>query len=419
MKVDTKTLLSSVDLGAVLAADLGPSNRSGTWCCPFHEDKSPSFGLVKGKPGLWHCFGCGKSGDAIDFLRHRHGLSFRDACERLAAGQALPIGISGTPARRRRPSVRQSVPPSATWATKAATMADEAAAALWVPAGILGLEYLRSRGLTDETIRAFRLGWIAKDRYEPSAAWGLPEDHAQIWTPAGICIPWFIEGKCWRLNVRRLDPEADPKYKGPAGFRQGLFNADALTPGRAAVLVEGEFDALAILQSAGDIVVPVATGSTSGARVARWLYELAAVPAVLVAFDADANAAGDLAAPWWLSKLPNSRRWRPTGAKDPGAMHPEALRAWIAAGLGITEHRQGKEVPPIGMTRKQVAEPLPPLPAGTVTTAETTATIEVCFICGTPRDMPNSHDNGTCLPGHCKRCWYQGGRAISSYQRAP
>ena len=58
--------------------------------CPFHTEKTPSFGVSPSK-GLYHCFGCGKGGDAIGFLRDVEHLEFAEAVERLAkeAGVAL------------------------------------------------------------------------------------------------------------------------------------------------------------------------------------------------------------------------------------------------------------------------------------------------------------------------------------------
>lgn len=50
--------------------------------CPFHREKSPSF-TVRIEPPLYHCFGCHAHGDVIDFTMRYHGLTFRDAVERL------------------------------------------------------------------------------------------------------------------------------------------------------------------------------------------------------------------------------------------------------------------------------------------------------------------------------------------------
>lgn len=56
-------------------------------CCPFHEEKTPSFSVVPDK-GFYHCFGCGAHGDVIDFVSEYQGISFRDACEQLGGDLA-------------------------------------------------------------------------------------------------------------------------------------------------------------------------------------------------------------------------------------------------------------------------------------------------------------------------------------------
>jgi DNA primase len=330
--IDTDQLLAGTDLRALIAADLGEPDDAGNWHCPFHDDARPSFGIVKGRPHLWHCFGCGLSGDAIAYIRARRGLGFRAACERLAGGRTLPQApaVRRVASARPVPAVRQSEAPSGRWAQRALAVAWGAAEDLWSPAGRRGRDYLRARGIGEDTARHFRLGWIGRDLRDPSEEWGLPDGGKTVWTPAGIVLPWFVEGDCWRINVRRLEPGHGPKYCGPSGWTQALFNADAVTHDRPAVLCEGELDAVTVHQAAGDLCAPVATGSTG---VARWLYLLAVCPRVLVAFDADTG--GDDAARWWTGKLPNARRLRPRDAKDPAAMDPAVLRAQIAEALGI------------------------------------------------------------------------------------
>ena len=105
-----------------------------------------------------------------------------------------------------------------------------------------------------------------------------------MWLPRGVVIPWLIDGSLWRVNIRR--PAGEPKYIGPVGSANGLYHADGLVAGTPAMLLEGELDALTIKQHAGDLVVPVATGSTGGARRTRWIARLALCSLVLVAFDA-------------------------------------------------------------------------------------------------------------------------------------
>jgi DNA primase len=104
------------------------------------------------------------------------------------------------------------------------------------------------------------------------------------------------------------------------------------------MLLEGEINALTVAQAARDLVTPVATGGTTHARRACWIGRLAVAPLVLVAFDADANGAGDAAAAWWLNILANGKRWRPYW-DDPNAMAQAGadVRGWVAAGLESAE----------------------------------------------------------------------------------
>ena len=66
--------------------------RGDYWaCCPFHNEKTPSF-HVEDRKGRYHCFGCKASGDIFTFLTEKEGVSFPEAVERLAqeAGLAMP-----------------------------------------------------------------------------------------------------------------------------------------------------------------------------------------------------------------------------------------------------------------------------------------------------------------------------------------
>jgi CHC2-type zinc finger protein len=71
-----------------------PLRRSGkefTACCPFHEDKHPSFS-VNEEAGVFYCFGCGATGDVIDFLKKWSGKSYKEICDHLGLhGSAQPI----------------------------------------------------------------------------------------------------------------------------------------------------------------------------------------------------------------------------------------------------------------------------------------------------------------------------------------
>ena len=133
--------------------------REHSGLCPFHNEKTPSFTVSENK-GFYHCFGCGAHGDVISFVMNTEGLSFPETVERLAAEAGLELPVE-TPAARaeaqRRANLYDVVEAACGWFE----------AQLDEPAGQVALDYLRDRGLRDETIAQFRLG------YAPDAGAGL------------------------------------------------------------------------------------------------------------------------------------------------------------------------------------------------------------------------------------------------------
>jgi DNA primase len=124
--------------------------------CPFHHEKTPSFYVVEDK-GFFHCFGCGAHGDAVGYLMRAENLDFIEAIERLAAEAGLAVPQQ-TPQERER-AQRQK-----TLLEALAAAANFYEGRLWSPAGARAREYLAARGLDEETIRRFRLGWAPEDR---------------------------------------------------------------------------------------------------------------------------------------------------------------------------------------------------------------------------------------------------------------
>ena len=78
------------------------AGREWKACCPFHNEKTPSF-TVNDDKGFYHCFGCGAHGDAIRFLTDHRGMPFMDAVKELAA-KAGWMSLRRTRGRRSRPS---------------------------------------------------------------------------------------------------------------------------------------------------------------------------------------------------------------------------------------------------------------------------------------------------------------------------
>ena len=119
--------------------------------CPFHQEKTPSF-TVSDQKGFYHCFGCGAHGDVIGFTMKMERLPFPEAVERLAAVAGLQMPTSSPEARereRRRASLLDVLEAACRYYEKC----------LASPEGRRARDYLRERGIDDEIIARFRLGF--------------------------------------------------------------------------------------------------------------------------------------------------------------------------------------------------------------------------------------------------------------------
>ncbi|WP_114394672.1 DNA primase [Oleisolibacter albus] len=123
--------------------------------CPFHNEKTPSF-YVNDAKGFFHCFGCGAHGDHIAFVMRHGNLSFIEAVEQLAAEASMQVPKATPEARakfERQKSLYDLVERAARY------FEDQ----LRQPSGRRGYEYLRRRGLDDEAIARFRLGFAPQE----------------------------------------------------------------------------------------------------------------------------------------------------------------------------------------------------------------------------------------------------------------
>src|SRR6187399_2578800 len=95
-------LRSRVTLSGVVMRTTKLTRAGREWkaCCPFHNEKTPSF-TVSDEKGFFHCFGCGAHGDVIGFVMRSEGLSFPETVERLAREAGLPLPVSSPEERQR------------------------------------------------------------------------------------------------------------------------------------------------------------------------------------------------------------------------------------------------------------------------------------------------------------------------------
>jgi DNA primase len=345
--------------------------------CPFHTEKTPSFNVNR-EGQFYHCFGCGKGGDVIRFLMDITGMSFMEAMEHLAERAGLEI-----PQKRGTDTGTRELADRVAAANLAA--AEYFHRTLSAEEGKPGREYLEGRGLTQETIRAFRLGFAPEDSsgllaFASSRGVSLDSlDSAGILMKSRYGSPPF-----GRFGGRVIFPIIDPaarilgfggrilagegaKYVNSpetAVYHKsrvlfGLYQAKgALKKLRSAIVVEGYMDVISLHQ-AGVTNVLAASGTSFTIDQGRILSRLAR--SVILLFDGD--SAGISAASRGADTLLGTDLTVTVSVlpedHDPDsyvrANGADALRDWLGKAMDIWEFKLlalGKDSPgPEGLIR--------------------------------------------------------------------
>ncbi|KPH66561.1 DNA primase [Novosphingobium sp. ST904] len=289
---------------------LQKAGREFKACCPFHNEKSPSF-TVNDEKGFYHCFGCGAHGDAIRWMTDHQGLSFMDAVKELAAEAGMDVPAPD--------------PRAAKAAEKRDTLYDVMAAAqawfvqnLTAPGGAAAKAYLATRGFDAHTLQRFGFGFAPEGRQAMKEALGrFPEE---MLVEAGLRIEVENRDPYDRFRGRLMLPIEDargrviafggrilakdktdaPKYLNSPDtplFDKGrtLYNLHRAAPaarqsGRM-VVVEGYMDVIALAAAGfGECVAPLGTALTEQQIEMLWRH----VETPILCFDGD--AAGQRAA---------------------------------------------------------------------------------------------------------------------------
>lgn len=307
---------STIDLLALIGMDTplkrAASHRGGEYHgpCPFCGGTDRFRVQPNHKGGRFVCRICGKSGDPIDYVRQTRDLTYPQALEYLGLqgdilqDSAKPSNFSAAPIPLVSPEDEWYALESDEWQRAADTFVAQCIDVIDGARGKRAREYLYRRGLKESIVNAHELGYNPTEQRQQ---WG----DKLVWLPRGIVIPHHVNGQYWRINIRQENPR-DPKsrYIQAAGGANALYNADCIYAGCTVIMVEGEIDCLSIYGGAIDSViynriVPVATYTTGGAHLQRWIVRLSLAERVLLAFDNDTNGAGDKAAAWWLKVLGN------------------------------------------------------------------------------------------------------------------
>jgi DNA primase len=349
-----------------------------TGLCPFHNEKTPSFTVSEDK-GFFHCFGCGVHGDVIGFVMRSEGLEFPQAVEKLAAEAGMQVP-------RETPEERERAERQATLGGAVELAAGFYEQQLRASAGRAGLEYLKRRGLTDDTMRRFRLGFAPDTGHGLKAALekaGIPE---AVSIEAGLLIKPEDGRPCFdRFRGRVMFPILDRRGQaiafggrsleggGGGATRQPTATAADFGVGEAAeigarnaapkylnspetplfhkgrvlyglshaqkiaretneiIVVEGYMDVIALAQAGiGNAVAPLGTALTEEQIALLW--RMAQEP--VLCFDGDnagqraAARAADRAIPLLKPGLSLRFAWMPAG-EDPDSL----VRAKGAAGF--------------------------------------------------------------------------------------
>jgi DNA primase len=284
---------------------LSRSGRQMKGCCPFHNEKTPSFYVYDDG---YHCFGCGAHGDAIGFVMQTQGASFMEAVQSLAseAGMDVPKPSPTAEAAERQRLDLHAV-------LDAATRQYEKLLA--TSRGAPALAYLRQRGLTDETISRFNLGWSGEGRGALASALAADYITQGQLLEAGLLranedgeirgelffnrVMFPIRDRTGRMISfgGRILGDGQPKYvNGPETLvfskRRTLYGLhlarEASRKGAELVAVEGYMDVIALHQAGfSGAVAPLGTALTTEQLEELWRL----LPAPILCFDGDAAGA--------------------------------------------------------------------------------------------------------------------------------
>ena len=361
-------LIARADIVEIIGArvQLKKAGREYKACCPFHDEKTPSFWVSPDKQ-FYHCFGCGKHGTVLGFLMDHDHMAFPEAVEELATRLGVEVpheGGSDAGPRRAEDSLYDLTKEVARFYAECLTRDARAR------------DYVARRGLTAETLERFQIGYAPNSWNELLRRFGAAESGRKALSDAGLIVErergqvQVGERHYDRFRDRLMFPIRDargrtiafggriidagePKYLNSPEtllFHKGrelyaLYETRrARTNLTRLLIVEGYMDAVRLHQAGIDYAVAT-LGTATTAEHLRRLFRL--VPAIVFAFDGD--RAGRQAAWRALQQaLPEAREGReirflflPDGQdRDSlvGQEGREAFEARLAGALPLSEY---------------------------------------------------------------------------------
>ena len=300
-------LLDRVDIVEVIdrRVKLRKTGKNFSACCPFHDEKTPSFSVNPDKQ-FFYCFGCGAGGNALGFLMDYERLEFPQAVESLAQTAGLEV-----PKEESRPgeASRQDTQRPLFEQLEQATRFYEHSLRKH-PDAKRAVKYLKSRGLSGEIAKLFRVGFAPPGWDNLIAAAGNSEEKQQLLMTTGMLVK-NDKGRVYdRFRDRIIFPIVDargrviafggrvlgddkPKYlnspETPVFHKSrelyGLYQARKANRSlERIVVVEGYMDVIALAQHGINYAVATLGTATSEAHLDRLFRH---VPEVIFCFDGD------------------------------------------------------------------------------------------------------------------------------------
>lgn len=289
-------LLARLDIVDIIDARVKLKKKGKNYgaCCPFHNEKTPSFSVSQEKQ-FYHCFGCGAHGNAIDFIMEFERLEFVEAIEELASYLGLDV-----PREQRSGGGGQfKSGPQASSSEKRSlydlmgSIAQFYRNQLKQPASKVAIEYLKDRGLSGEIVQKFGIGYVADEWDLVRKNFGQNKDNQDMLVTGGMLIENDKGNRYDRFRGRIMFPIRDrrgrvigfggrvlgdgtPKYlnspetpifhKGKELY--GLYEVlQAYREPPRILVVEGYMDVVALAQYGVDYSVASLGTSTTGDHI--------------------------------------------------------------------------------------------------------------------------------------------------------
>lgn len=264
-----------------LISDYVPLKKKGAnWmaCCPFHGEKTPSFSVNPAK-GIFYCFGCGKKGSAFNFVMEIERVSFPEAIRIVAEKSGVPLPQMETGAKA---EAKQKEYEARKTEAEAIINFNNFAVEFWEnllkaekAESVFAREYVATRGISEPTRQAFRLGYAPKawdallnhlkekgasDKQLEASGLIIKKDDGRMYDRfrGRVMFPVLdVRGRAVAFGARAIHKDDEPKYLNSpetAAYTKGqhlygLFQAQSeIKKRRFAILVEGYLDLIALYQ---------------------------------------------------------------------------------------------------------------------------------------------------------------------------